>query len=118
MKKIIRLTESDLTRIVKRIIEEKDSYNYRGKFRDQDQWFDDKFTSDYDKDLKSVGYYDDDKDWNDFDDEPEEYENFEDLPDDLPRDWGFYKGDQSGKKFFDLYKEKYGPFKLHKRKKS
>jgi hypothetical protein len=117
MKKIIRLTESDLTRIVKRIIEEKDSYNYRGKFRDQDQWFDDKFTPDYDKDLKSVGFYDDDKDWEGFEGEPEEYENWEDLPNDIPRDWEFYKGNDRAKKFFDLYKEKYGPFQLHKRKK-
>jgi hypothetical protein len=52
-----------------------------------------------------------------FEGEPEEYENWEDLPNDIPRDWEFYKGNDRAKKFFDLYKEKYGPFQLHKRKK-
>ena len=53
MKKTVRLTESDLTRIIKRVIQEN---NYRAKFGDTDYWIDqDGYHYFYDKDrLKNI----------------------------------------------------------------
>ena len=101
MKKIIRLTESDLTRIVKRVIEET---GYRAKFGDADYWIDDKGNHVYyDKDLDDTGYYE-------FDYEPyTEVENFEDIPDDMRI--RLFGDENYGRKFYDAYKNKHGNFK-------
>lgn len=117
MKKIVRLTENDLARIVKRVME---NHEYRGKFRDQDEWIDSNdrtmpHSRGYDRDMADLGFYDDEPEWEGF--EEIGIENFEDLPDDLPRTWGIGKHDPQGKTRFDLYKKNYGDFRLLKRKK-
>ena len=58
MKKVIRLTESDLVRIVNKVIKES---GYRAKFKDQkdNNWVDEKNNwVDFDPDLEKTGYYD------------------------------------------------------------
>ncbi|MFM7983947.1 MAG: hypothetical protein ACKPKO_31945, partial [Candidatus Fonsibacter sp.] len=72
MKKVIKLTESDLVRIVNKVIKET---GYRAKFKDQEEnyWVDEKgHPIDFDPDLENTGYYE-------FDFDPyTDVENFED----------------------------------------
>ena len=102
MKKVIRLTESDLTRIIKRVIQEN---NYRAKFGDTDYWIDqDGYHYFYDKDLENTGYYDLEYD------PYTEVEDYKDIPDDI-RERLF-----SDRNFYNKYKEKYGNFKYSRMK--
>ena len=56
MKKVIRLTETDLVRIVNKVIKES---GFRVKFEGADYWIDEYGNYvDFDPDLDSVGYYD------------------------------------------------------------
>jgi len=105
MKKIIKLTESDLTNIIKRVIKES---NFRAKFNDTEHWIDQDNKYFYpDKDLEATGYYD-------FDYDPyTEVEDFEEIPDDI-RNKLFQK--EIGKEFYNRYKEKFGKFKYSRGK--
>ena len=115
MKKIIRLTESDLTRIVKRIIEEQ-KYGSFGNLKrpdykgDQYVRDDDRFTSD--EEIFGIGD-DDEFDTEEFDD----YESYsEKYPEDREDTPSWFKGKQ-GKTMFDRYKNVTGkPFKVKTRR--
>jgi hypothetical protein len=99
MKKVIRLTESDLTRIVKRVIKE----SKYGSF-DDEEW--------YDEEDRSF----DPKGFEDFDFEEEEFGDFGDLEKKHPDTKWFGKGEH-GKKMFDKYREVKGnPFKVRRRR--
>ena len=97
MKKVVKLTESDLIRIVKRVISEQS--NKFGSF-DNEEWFDkdDKFTS-----VDDMG--------DDFDEE--EFDDFDEFDSKHGHDtkW-FGKGDR-GRTSFNTYKDKTkSPFKV------
>ena len=106
MKKIIRLTESDLVRIVNKVIKES---KFRAKFGDTDHWVDDEGEHTYfDKDLEDTGYYE-------FDYDPySEVENFEDIPEDIKK--RLFGDEKYGKTFYDAYKKRHGNFKYSRRK--
>ena len=106
MKKVIRLTESDLTRIVKRVIRES---KFRTQFGDMGYWIDEKGNwVDYDKDLENTGYYD-------FEYDPfTDVEDYEEIPDDIKEK--LFPDSKFGKEFFNIYKEKHGKF-IYSRKK-
>jgi len=108
MKKIIRLTESDLTRIVKRVIKES---GYRVKFKDQkdNYWTDENGNFvDFDPDLENTGYYD-------FDFDPyTEVENFEDIPEDIRK--RIFGIDSMGKNMYNTYSERQGKFQYSRKK--
>ena len=106
MKKIIRLTESDLVRIVNKVIKES---MYRAKFGDTDHWVDDEGEHTYfDKDLEDTGYYE-------FDYDPySEVENFEDIPEDIKK--RLFGDEKYGRTFYDAYKNKHGNFKYSRKK--
>lgn len=102
-KKIIRLTESDLTRLVKRVIKESKYF----KSRDMDRWMDDE-KGQYVDDIEN---FDTDYDEEEFDD----YDSFSEKHPESTRhfNWG---GDDAGKGIFDKYKDKYGPLKVRSRR--
>lgn len=106
MKRVIRLTESDLVNIVKKVLKEGD---YRAKFEDQEDWIDQKNNPlTIDPDLDSTGYYD-------FEYEPKvEVEDFEDIPDDIRKK--LFTQDEHGERMYNKYKEKYGKFKYARKK--
>jgi hypothetical protein len=101
MKKVIRLTEADLVRIVKRVIsEQSDKF---GSF-DNEEWFDkdDKFTS-----IDDMG--------DDFDEE--EFDDFDELDSKHGHDTKWFDKGEGGRKSFDLYKDKSkSPFKVRTRR--
>jgi len=97
MKKVIRLTESDLMRIVRRVIKE----SKYGSFDDK-EWYDedDRLTN-----VDDMGV--------DFDEK--KYHTFDDLDLEHPKN-NWFKGD-SGRETFDLYKDKHkSPFKVRTRR--
>ena len=96
MGKIVRLTESDLIRIVKRVMNENKKF---GSFSD-DEWYDesDKFTR-----VDDMG--------DDFDEE--EFDDFDEFDSKHGHDTQWFGKGDSGRKFFDLYKDKHkSPFKV------
>jgi hypothetical protein len=103
MAKIVRLTESDLTRLVKRVINESKYL----KSRDMDRWMDDE-KGRYVDDIEN---FDTDYDEEEFDD----YDSFSEKHPGSTRhfNWG---GDEAGKGIFDTYKNKYGPLKVRTRR--
>jgi hypothetical protein len=105
MKKIIRLTESDLVRIVNKVIKEG---GYRTKFENHEYWIDNKgHYIEFDPDLENVGYYD-------FDYEPYiEIDSIEDMPEDIRND--LYR-DELGERMYNSYKERFGKFKYARKK--
>ena len=106
MKSIVRLTESDLRRIVKRVIRESE---YRAKFGDTDYWIDQKGNHIYyDKDLENTGYYD--LEYDPF----TEVEDYEDIPDDIRE--RLFPENKYGRTFYDKYKEMHGNFKYSRMK--
>jgi len=105
MKKIVKLTESDLERIVRRVIKEE---GFRAKFENLDYWMDDKGNYvTFDPDLERTGYYD-------FDYDKEiEIEDIDDMPEDIRK---HLFGLESGKKMYDAYKNRYGKFRYARKK--
>jgi len=100
MKKVIRLTEADLTRIVKRVIEE----SKYGSF-DDEEWYDEKDSS-----FSKSGFDD-----MEFDDE--EFDDFDNLQSKHGHDTKWFGKGESGKKMFDTYKDKHKkPFKVRTRR--
>ena len=106
MKKVIRLTETDLVNIVKKVLKEGD---FRTKFEKQPHWIDQKGRHiTFDPDLESTGYYD-------FEYEPGvDVEEYEDLPDDIRTT--LFSQDRYGKEMYNKYKEKYGKFRYSRKK--
>ena len=106
MKKVIRLTESDLTRIVKRVIRES---KFRTQFGNMGYWIDEKGNwVDYDKDLENTGYYD-------FEYEPfTDVEDYEELPDDIKEK--LFPDSKFGREFFNKYTQKHGRFRYSRMK--
>jgi hypothetical protein len=95
MKKIVRLTESDLTRIVRRIIKE----SKFGSF--DDEWYDDE-----DKRFDKLGFDD-----MEFDDE--EFDDFDDFNTKHGHDTKWFDKGEHGKKMFDIYKDRHKkPFRV------
>ena len=108
MKKVIRLTESDLVRIVKRVIKEQaemSSPKYRMNAWTPDSW--------YDEDERQVDDIDDD-----FEEEvefgPEDYDNFMDYIKDIKHNWSLGYG-APGKRWYDKH-TKTQPVKIRKYK--
>jgi len=100
MKKVIRLTESDLMRIVKRVISENKKF---GSF-DDEEWYDedDKFTR-----VDDMG--------DDFDEE--EFDDFDSLDSKHGHDTKWFGKGDSGRNAFNLYKDKHSkPFKVRTRR--
>ena len=100
MKKVIRLTESDLMRIVKRVINENKKF---GSF-DDEEWYDedDKFAR-----VDDMG--------DDFDDE--EFNDFDSFSSKHGHDTRWFGKGDSGRKMFDIYKDKHSkPFKVRTRR--
>jgi hypothetical protein len=100
MAKIVRLTESDLTRLVKRVIKESKYLN----FRDMDRWMDDE-----------KGQYVDDIEDFDTDYDEEEFDDYDSFSEKHPGstkhfNWG------GGKEIFDKYRDEYGPLKVRTRR--
>ena len=108
MKKVIKLTESDLVRIVNKVIKES---GYRARFKDQkdNNWVDEKNNwVDFDPDLEKTGYYD-------FDFDPyTEVENFEDIPEDIRNQ--YFGSDYMGKNMYNTYTERQGKFQYSRKK--
>lgn len=106
MKKIVTLTESDLTRLIKRVIQETKYL----KSRDMDGWvdeFDNKINS------KDIPDFDTDYDEEEFDD----YDKFSEKHPERTHhfNWGPDFG-AGGKRIFDTYKDMYGPLKVRSRR--
>jgi hypothetical protein len=100
MKKVIRLTEADLTRIVRRVIEE----SKYGSF-DDEEWYDENDSS-----FSKSGFDD-----MEFDDE--EFNDFDELDSKHGHDTKWFDKGEGGRKAFDLYKDKHKrPFKVRTRK--
>lgn len=117
MARIVRLTESDLTRLVKRVIQETGRYGSFGNLKRKDfkgdQYYDDMDRTVSDDEIYNIGN-DDDFDSEEFDDYESYREKYPEDGDDSPM-W-FDKGEM-GKRMFDTYREKTGkPFKVKTRR--
>ena len=112
MKKIVRLTESDLVRLVKRIIREGDVYGSFGNMGRDDYKGDDYV------DIETDQYADDDVLFNigsDDDFDTEEFDDYESFDAKYPKRRSL--SGSMGKKMFDTYKEKTGkPLSIKTRK--
>lgn len=100
-KRVIRLTESDLMRIVKRVINEGNKF---GSF-DDEEW--------YDESDRRASF--DDMGDEDFDEE--KFDDFEDFESKHGEDTKWFGRGEHGKKMFDKYREvKQRPFKVRTRR--
>lgn len=115
MKKIVRLTENDLIRIVKRVINE-ERYGSFGNLRRKDfrgdEWVRDDNRHMGDEEIYGISD-DDEFDTEEFDD----YESYRGkYPDDENSPRWFGKG-EGGKQYFDAYRQRTGrPFKVKTRR--
>lgn len=116
MKKVVRLTESDLVRIVKRVINEERYGSFgdlkRSDFRG-DEWVRDDNRHMGDEELYGIGN-DDEFDTEEFDD----YESYRGkYPDDDKNSPRWFGPGEGGKKWFDEYRQRTGrPFKVKTRR--
>lgn len=112
MKKIVRLTESDLVRLVKRIIREGDTYASFGNPRRKD------FGGDEYIDIETDQYADDEELYNigsDDDFDMEEFDDYESFNEKYPKRRSL--SGPMGRQMFDKYREKTGrPLKLKTRR--
>jgi hypothetical protein len=117
MRKIVRLTESDLVRLVKRVIKEQEldrelPKRKKGYLGHMDRWYDE-------MDVPVKGEFDYDEEIEFGPDDFEDYINHTEM--DFPENkWSFgqksYKQDTSpGKGYWDRY-QKDGPIKLRKKR--
>ena len=116
MARIVRLTESDLTRLVKRVIQETGRYGSFGNLKRKD-FKGDEYYDDMDRPVKDIDIYnigsDDDFDSEEFDDYESYREKYPEDDDDSPT---WFKGEM-GKKMFDTYRNKTGKrFKVKTRR--
>jgi hypothetical protein len=112
MKKIIRLTESDLVRLVKRIISEGERY---GSFGDSGGITDSKGKSKHWVDMDTDQFSDDDINDDDFD--SEEFDDYESFNEKHPKRKALNFGDDENKRMFKTYREKTGkPLTIKTRK--
>jgi len=102
MKRIVRLTESDLARIVKRVIREQgeESPRYKHRLGHQDRW--------YDEDDRASD------DFEDYDEEfefgPDDYEEFTNMTKEFKNRWN----PSFRKHYYDKYTE-VSPLKLRRK---
>lgn len=121
MKKVVRLTESDLVRLVKRVIKENDldmelPRKNKGILGHMDRWYDE-----MDRPVKNPDEFDYDEEIEFGSDDFEDYISHTDT--DFPENrWSFgakgHKGDRTpGKEYWDRYQQD-GPIKLRKKRMS
>ena len=115
MKRIVRLTERDLSRIVRRVINE-ERYGSFGNLKRKD-FRGDQYVNDYDRyvdDEELYGISDDNEfDTEEFDDFDSYSERYPEEDEDSP---SWFKGKQ-GRTMFDKYRETTGkPFKVKTRR--
>jgi len=112
MAKIVRLTESDLTRLVKRVIKESDKpRKSRGILGHRDSWFDD---------MDSPTNPDEFEDYEEFEFGPDDFEEYLKHTSDIDNKWDFkmksHKGDYGpGQRLYGAY-TKDGPLTLRKKR--
>jgi hypothetical protein len=100
MRKVTRLTEADLTRIVRRVIKE----SKYGSF-DDEEW--------YDSDDKRFGK----EGFEDMEYDEEEFDDFDDFSSKHGEDTRWFGKGDSGKKMFGHYKDHHKkPFKVRSRR--
>ena len=104
MKKIVRLTESDLTRLVKRII--KESEEEMDIFAKAPESGINKFKDKFDRDVQGDIEFDDTREFG-----PEEYEDFMEYINGCNTSWCI-----KSKKWYDKYSER-GPITVGKKMK-
>lgn len=118
MGKIIRLTESELTRLIKRMVTEMED---EGSLRDADKnWKSNKDSEETFSSFDDENWYDDedisvDFDTEDFDEE--EFDDFDKYSKKYPKQSlkKFGKGPHS-KSMFDTYRDKKGPMKVRRKR--
>ena len=114
MAKIVRLTESDLTRLVKRVIREMDSdmpRKSRGILGHRDSWYDE---------MDSPTNPDEFEDYEEFEFGPDDFEEYLKHTSDIDNKWDFkmqsHKGDYGpGQRLYGAY-TKDGPLTLRKKR--
>ena len=126
MKKIVRLTENDLTRIVKKVIREQGGEgNYIGDDDDYYGSFDDSHKVHRNNHKGDTNFDDYDEDsfdtWDDYQKSPyanDKLNNWEFNSKHNQRHFGRDTGVENGRYWFDKYQEKSGgqPFKVRKKR--
>ncbi len=100
MKKVIRLTEADLTRIVRRVIKE----TKYGSF-DDEEWYDIDDRRFNKNDFEGMDY------------DEEEFDDFDDFESKHGSDTKWFGKGEHGKKTFGLYKDRHQkPFKVRSKR--
>ena len=118
MKKVIRLTENELTRLIKRMVTEMED---EGSLRDADKnWKSYKDSEETFSSFDDENWYDDEDikvDFDEVDFDEEEFDDFDKYSDKYPKQSlkKFGKGPHS-KSIFDTYRDKKGPMKVRRRR--
>jgi len=118
MKKVIRLTESELTKLIKRMVTEMEDVS---SLRDADKnWKSNKGSEETFSSFDDENWFDDEDisvKLDDVDFDEEEFDDFEKYSKKYPKQSlkKFGKGPQS-KSMFDAYRDKKGPMKVRRRR--